>query len=81
MITKENLKIINEFKEPEHLLFSFQEIMLSQKYIKNSKELKEYIKFLSKKYGYPEDKIIFNHDDFISIKGFKLITLEGLNEI
>ena len=65
---------------PEFLSFSYQEILISRKLIQSRKHLIEYIKMLSKKYNYPADKIIFNHDLEDNSEGvFKFIDNFKLN--
>ena len=63
--------------KPEILSFTYQEIYLSRILIQSRKHLIEYIKFLSKKYGYPTEKILFHHDfmeddNFDFFENFKL---------
>ena len=61
--------------KPEILSFTYQEIYLSRILIQSRNHLIEYIKFLSKKYNLPANKIIFHHDlddnDFKIIDKFK----------
>jgi len=54
--------MITETNKPEILSFSYQEIYLTRELIKDRKHLISFIKMLSKKFKYPVDKIIFNHD-------------------
>lgn len=48
--------------KPEILSFSFEQIYIARQLIQSRKHLILFIKYLSNKYGYPIDKIIFNHD-------------------
>jgi len=54
--------MISKNNHPEILSFTFQEMYLSRILIQSRKHLIEYIKFLSKKYNLPANKIIFHHD-------------------
>lgn len=54
--------MISQNNKPEILSFTYQEIYLARQLIQSRKHLILYLKFLSKKYGYPVNKIIFNHD-------------------
>jgi len=49
-------------QKPEVLSFTYQEIYLARQLIQSRKHLILYLKFLSSKYGYPANKILFNHD-------------------